>query len=112
MNSGAIARPTQRSSRNERYVSPIWQAAIDKYFEELRKEGVKESAIDQDLWSIHSPNDLLQQIQDLAPMDTSLSGSWMGSLRRLEPILLSLNDFAALQLADRISLRNQSPPNS
>ncbi|KAA8650150.1 uncharacterized protein ATNIH1004_002831 [Aspergillus tanneri] len=96
MNSGAIARPTQRSSRNERYVSPIWQAAIDKYFEELRKEGVKESAIDQDLWSIHSPNDLLQQIQDLAPMDTSLSGSWMGSLRRLEPILLSLNDFAAV----------------
>lgn len=81
---------------NERHASPIWQAAIDKYYEELRQGGVKGSTIDEDLWSIHSSDELLQQIHGLAPADAHASGNWTRSLRRLEPILLSLNDFAAV----------------
>ncbi|KAJ5943339.1 Tetratricopeptide-like helical [Penicillium verrucosum] len=78
-------------TRKEHDKSPIWQAAIDRYYEELRKGGVKRPTIDRDVWSIHSPDDLIQQINDFAP-----ANSMVGTLRRLEPILLSLNDFAAV----------------
>lgn len=83
-------------AQKENYRSPIWQAAIDRYYEELRKGGVKGPTIDHDVWSIHSPDDLIQQINDLAPANSSVSSQWVGNLRRLEPILLSLNDFAAV----------------
>ncbi|KAJ5364569.1 uncharacterized protein N7496_010282 [Penicillium cataractarum] len=76
--------------------SPIWQAAIDRYYDELRKGGVRAPAIDQDVWGIHSPDDLLQQIHDVAPADSQALGTWKRFLRRLEPILFSLNDFAAV----------------
>lgn len=91
-----------QGDRSERHshVSLIWQAAIDKYYEELRKGGVRGPNIDQDLRSVHSPDELLQQIQCLMPMDPETgSANWMGSLRfsrRLKPILLNLNDFAAV----------------
>lgn len=83
-------------TQTENYRSPIWQAAIDRYYEELRKGGVKGPTIDHDVWSIHSPDDLIQQINDFAPANSSFSSQWVGTLRRLEPILLSLNDFAAV----------------
>jgi hypothetical protein len=76
--------------------SPIWQAAIDRYYDELRKGGVRAPAIDQDVWGINSPDDLLQQIHDVAPADSQALGTWKRFLRRLEPILFSLNDFAAV----------------
>lgn len=76
--------------------SPIWQAAIDRYYDELRKGGVRAPAIDQDVWGIHSPDDLLKQIHDVAPADSNPVGTWKRFLRRLEPILFSLNDFAAV----------------
>jgi hypothetical protein len=76
--------------------SPIWQAAIDRYYDELRKGGVRAPTIDQDVWGIHSPDDLLQQIQDVAPADSQAPGTWKKFLRRLEPILFNLNDFAAV----------------
>ncbi|KAJ5706896.1 Tetratricopeptide-like helical [Penicillium malachiteum] len=76
--------------------SPIWQAAIDRYYDELRKGGVRAPAIDQDVWGIHSPDDLLKQIHDVAPADSNAAGTWKRFLRRLEPILFNLNDFAAV----------------
>lgn len=91
----ASVRSREEASR-ECDASPIWQAAIDKYYEELRRGGVKGPSIDQDVWSVHSPDDLLQQIHDLVPADSPTSGNWMRHSRRLEPILLSLNDFAAV----------------
>jgi hypothetical protein len=87
-----ISEETQK----ENYRSPIWQAAIDRYYDELRKGGVKGPTIDHDVWSINSPDDLLQQMNDLAPTNSSVSSQWVGNLRRLESILLSLNDFAAV----------------
>ena len=92
--------PQDDYSEHHSHVSLIWQAAIDKYYEELRKGGVKGPNIDRELWSVHSPDDLFQQIQCLMPMDPETgSATWMGSLRfsrRLKPILLNLNDFAAI----------------
>lgn len=76
--------------------SPIWQAAIDRYYDELKKGGVRAPAIDQDVWGIHSPDDLLKQIHDVAPADSHAVGTWKRFLRRLEPILFNLNDFAAV----------------
>lgn len=78
------------------HVSPIWQATIDKYYEELRREGVKAPAVDQDLWSIHTPDDLLQQIQPLTPQGSTPPANWMWSLRRLKSIILNINDFVAV----------------
>ncbi|KAL1965389.1 hypothetical protein VTN77DRAFT_5826 [Rasamsonia byssochlamydoides] len=45
--------PTDRSE--PQCPSPIWKAAIDRDYEELRKGGIKGPAIDQDLWNIKSP---------------------------------------------------------
>jgi hypothetical protein len=91
-----ISQSLQGDRDNSRHASPIWQAAIDKYYEKLRRGGVKGPTIDADLWSVHSPEELLQQIHDLAPADAHASANWMRLLRRLEPILLNLNDFAAV----------------
>ena len=72
-------------------------AAIDKYYEELRRGGVKGLNIDQDLWRVYSPDDLLQQIQNLTAVDPKTgSAKWVGSLRRLKHILLKLNAFVAV----------------
>lgn len=73
--------------------SEIWKNAIRKYYDELEKGGIKGSAIDKDLWNIKSPQDLLDQIRALEPPNAR---GWLGSVRRLETVLLSLNDFAAV----------------
>lgn len=86
----------QGNYKDEHHTRSIWQAAIDRYYAELRKGGVKGPAIDHDLWSIHSPDDLLQQINGLTPADSRTAGSWIRSLGRLKPILLSINDFVAV----------------
>lgn len=76
--------------------SQMWQNAIYRYYDELKKGGIKGPAIDKDLWNIKSPIDLLDQIRALEPSDARTSKAWLGSLRRLETILLSLNDFASV----------------
>ncbi|PLB54771.1 hypothetical protein P170DRAFT_421425 [Aspergillus steynii IBT 23096] len=58
------------SGKNEHHTSSIWQAAIDRYYAELRRGGVKGPAIDHDLWRIHSPDDLFQQSNALSPADS------------------------------------------
>lgn len=80
----------------ECHTSPIWQAAIDRYYEELRKAGVRGPIIEHDVWGIHSPDELLRQAQNIAPAGSQGFGSWKSFLRRLEPILFSLNDFVAV----------------
>jgi hypothetical protein len=40
--------------------------------------------------------DLLEEVKNLEPPDSRASRVWLGSLRRLEPILLGLNDFASV----------------
>lgn len=62
----------------------------------LEEGGVKGPSIDQDVLSVHGPDDLLQQVHDLVPADSPTFGNWTRNLRRLQPILLSLNDFAAV----------------
>lgn len=71
--------------------SQIWQNALQRYYEELRKGGYKGQAIDKDLWNIKNPGELLDQIKSLPS-----SGRWMDDLNTLEKILLSLSDFAAV----------------
>ena len=88
--------------------SKIWQAAVQKYYNELAKGGLKGANIDKDLWKIKSPLELLDEIRALQPQSMGLSRAWMGSLQRLEPILLSLNDFVmvtawALGMNGRVS---------
>src|SRR5437016_4002814 len=92
----ALPNSTSADGSYPQHGSLIWQAAIDRYYEELRKGGIKGSSIDKDLWNIKTPNDLLGQIQALAPAEARVSGTWTRQLRRLEPVLLSLNDFAAV----------------
>lgn len=76
--------------------SPIWQAALDRYYEELRKGGIKDSFIDKDLWNVETPDDLLTQIETLAPPEAQSSKAWMKVLTQLQSVLLGLNDFAAI----------------
>ena len=88
--------------------SQIWQAAVQEYYNELAKGGINGPAIDKDLWKIKSPMDLLEEIRGLQPQTTGLSRAWTISLKRLEPILLSLNDFVmvtawALGMNGRVS---------
>ncbi|PYI09529.1 TPR-like protein [Aspergillus sclerotiicarbonarius CBS 121057] len=85
-----------RQGSNRGDSSHIWKAAIDRYYEELRKGGVKAPTIDKEVWSIQTPDDLLKHIQNLTPTSSSTSVSWMSSLSRLKSILLTLNDFAAV----------------
>ncbi|KAI1429008.1 hypothetical protein F5Y12DRAFT_782253 [Xylaria sp. FL1777] len=87
----AIAPPSSSGTS-----SSIWQAALDKYYDELRKGGMKGSLIDKDLWNVATPEDLVVQIEVLAPLETRGSKIWLNALGRLQPILLGLNDFAAL----------------
>ncbi|KAI0539986.1 hypothetical protein GGR58DRAFT_194652 [Xylaria digitata] len=86
----ASASPSQRTS------SSVWQAALDKYYHELRKGGVKDSLIDKDLWNVETPEDLLVQIEALAPLEERGLKIWLNTLGQLQPILLGLNDFAGL----------------
>ena len=84
------------SPLSSREGSLIWQNVIQRYYDELRRGYIKGPAIDKDLWNIKSPVDLLDQVKNLEPPDSRASRAWLGSLGRLEPILLSLNDFASV----------------
>ncbi len=75
--------------------SPIWLAALNRYYAELNKGGLKHSVIEKDLWNIESPGDLLAQIETLAPIEARTK-TWTGVITQLEAVLLGLNDFAAI----------------
>ncbi|EFW99250.1 tpr repeat-containing protein [Grosmannia clavigera kw1407] len=74
----------------------IWLAAIERYYDELAKGGIKAAVIDRDLWRIRSPEELLAQIEAFSPSQSDQSRAWTKNLSQLRPILLGLNDFAAL----------------
>lgn len=86
----------QENSTQEKAESAIWRAAIQRYYDELKKGGIKGPAIEKNLWNIENPVNLLEQVRDLEPPDSRTSRAWLGSLSRLEPILLGLNDFASI----------------
>ncbi|KAF4459225.1 hypothetical protein FALBO_14020, partial [Fusarium albosuccineum] len=77
-------------------ISRIWQAALEKYYTELAKGGIKASVIDKDLWKTQSPEELIAQIEAVGKTQATQSSTWSQALARLRPILLGLNDFAAL----------------
>lgn len=86
---GVPSTPKDKETTN-----PIWKAAIEKYYGELRQGGLKEAAIDKDLWNIGSPDDLLSQIERLAPPEAE-STKWTKYTAQLKPTLLGLGDFMA-----------------
>lgn len=88
--------PMRQDSSFPKEESAIWQNAIQRYYDELGRGGIKGPAIEKDLWNIKSPMDLLEQVRNLEPPDSRASRAWLGSLHRLEPILLGLNDFASV----------------
>ncbi len=91
----SVAAPSFTCDRSGS-TSLIWQAALERYYEELRKGGIKESLIDKDFWNIETPDDLLTQVETLAPQEAQSSRTWMKVLGQLQSVLLGLNDFAAL----------------
>lgn len=76
--------------------SPVWQAAIDRYYEKLRQKGIKRSVIDHDVWSIHTLEDLLQQMRDFVPANSYFYSQWIENVHRLIPIFLRLDDLASV----------------
>lgn len=77
-------------------ISPLWQAAIEKYYTELANGGIEASVIDKHLWKIQSPDELIAQIEAVGKGQATQSATWTKSLAQLRPVLLGLNDFAAL----------------
>lgn len=93
------ANPAEQRSEVPQEDSQIWRQAIRKYYSELEKGGIKGPTLDKDLWNINTPMDLINQIKALESSQSLVSRSWFGSLKlssRLETVLLSLNDFAAV----------------
>lgn len=93
--------PTQDRYQSEvtQEDSEMWRQAICKYYSELEKGGIKGPVLDKDLWNIITPVDLINQIKAHESSHSLVSHSWFGSLnlfRRLETVLLGLNDFAAV----------------
>ncbi len=43
--------------------SQIWHDAVQRYYDELKKGGIKGPAIDKNLWNIKSHVDLLEEIR-------------------------------------------------
>ncbi|KAI1294398.1 hypothetical protein F5Y03DRAFT_372923 [Xylaria venustula] len=93
VNEKASVAPAFSSQRTS---GSIWQAALDRYYDELRKGGIKDSLIEKDLWNVETPADLVVQIEVLTPSEARGSKTWLNALGQLQPILLGLNDFAAL----------------
>jgi hypothetical protein len=85
-----------RSSTSKSQISPIWEAAIHRYYAELEKGGIKSPALDRTLWDIDSPKALLDEIQNMVPQESQVTRVWTTVLPRLEPVLLGLNDFATV----------------
>ena len=71
--------------------SAIWQAALEKYYRELEKGGISATTIDKEVWNVQSPEDLLAQIEQLRPPQSS---TWTTGIKQLQPVLISLSDFA------------------
>jgi hypothetical protein len=76
--------------------SAIWQNAIQRYYDELKRGGIKGPVIEKDLWNVKSPMELLEQVRNLEPPDSRASGAWPDFISRLKPILFGLNDFASI----------------
>ncbi|KAK0639179.1 tpr repeat-containing protein [Cercophora newfieldiana] len=76
--------------------SHIWQAALEKYYNELAKGGMSAATIDKDVWNIRTPDELLMQIQGLGNAQEPRSPAWAKTLSQLEPVITGLSDFAAL----------------
>ncbi|ELQ32324.1 hypothetical protein OOU_Y34scaffold01189g6 [Pyricularia oryzae Y34] len=76
--------------------SPIWKTALERYFAETRKGGIKDAAIENHLWTVQTPEDLLNGIEAIVPPNTEPSISWARALKELKPVLLGLSDFAAI----------------
>lgn len=85
-----------RSNTSKSQISPIWEAAIHRYYAELEKGGIKSPALDRTLWDIDSPKALLDEIHNMVPQESQITRVWTTVLPRLEPVLLGLNDFAAV----------------
>jgi len=78
-------------------IRPIWQAAIDRYYNELARGCMKRTpTIERDLWGIEGPNVLIEDIQAMVPQESQISQVPITVLPRLKPILLGLDDFAAV----------------
>jgi hypothetical protein len=93
---GSLPSDRTQGDAPTRNAGPIWLIALERYYGELRKGGVKESMIEKELWDIESPEELLAQIEVVAPSEIQAATVWPSILMRLEPILLGLNDFAAV----------------
>lgn len=91
--------PEPEANSDTEHTSPIstrWQAAIRKYYTELAKGGIKSSVIDKDLWKTQSPDEFITQMEAVGKGQANQPTTWAQSLAQLRPILLGLNDFAAL----------------
>ncbi|QBZ58416.1 hypothetical protein PoMZ_03368, partial [Pyricularia oryzae] len=76
--------------------SPIWKTALERYFAETRKGGIKDAAIENHLWTVQTPEDLLNGIEAIVPPNTEPSISWARALKELKPGMLGLSLFAAI----------------
>ncbi|KAL2022812.1 hypothetical protein VTK56DRAFT_4628 [Thermocarpiscus australiensis] len=76
--------------------SPIWQAALEKYYSELARGGIKTTMIDKEVWTIQCPDELLAQIEGLDSVQKMRADIRSKTLSQLHPLLLGLGDFAAL----------------
>ncbi|KAM5466968.1 hypothetical protein MauCBS54593_005587 [Microsporum audouinii] len=91
-----MATPSVKSSSPNDGFSATWQAAIDRYFDELKEGGAYSQDIEHNLWNVHSSEELLDKIRTQSSMELQGSKSLVGLSQRLEPILVSFNDFAAI----------------
>lgn len=76
--------------------SPIWKTALERYFAETRKGGIKNAVIENHLWTVHTPENLFNGIEVIVPPNTEPSISWARVLKKLKPGMLGLNLFAAI----------------
>lgn len=76
--------------------SPVWQSALDRYYREVQKGGMKESAFGKDFWDLTSPEALIEQITAVPPEETLKNASQASWLMQLKPVLLGFNDFIAI----------------
>ena len=81
------AAPASFSSGGERERSrsptnPVWKAAIERYYGELAKGGIKASTIDKDLWDVRGPDELIRLSREISTAET----------------VAALKDFQSLQI--------------
>ncbi|KAB5575359.1 tpr repeat-containing protein [Coniochaeta sp. 2T2.1] len=53
-------------------------------------------SFDTDLWNTQSPDELIAQIEHLAPVQSLQSNMWIKAMSQLQSVLLGLDDFAVL----------------